>query len=204
MVYRKRPAKDQWQSKRGNDFCKTARKPYDVAVTATLCYLATVAESHTVSSDGHGRDWLAGLEEARRALPRYGNRLDIPRDILEEDRWCGPWAHHFTTSYRLRFCVDGKAYVMRLKDGASYCFPSHLEAAQWAEKHKTTLDPYGHFDEKRRKALASAQTRLLARLVDTAAIFERDQSPPAYVRPDEIPEPATRAYNFAELLAMGA
>src|SRR5579863_3290890 len=72
--------------------CKTARKPYDLAVTAALCYLATVEPAvFRVTSDGHGREWLDGLAEARRALPRYANQLDIPMGILKADRWCPPW-----------------------------------------------------------------------------------------------------------------
>ena len=43
-LYRVRPPKESWQSRRGGDFCKTARKPYDLAVTAALCYLATVPD----------------------------------------------------------------------------------------------------------------------------------------------------------------
>jgi hypothetical protein len=44
-----------------------------------------------VGSDGHGKDFLDGLAEARRALPRYANILDIPMGILQDDRWCVPW-----------------------------------------------------------------------------------------------------------------
>jgi hypothetical protein len=77
---RVRPPKEEWEDRRGWAFCKTACKPYDLAVTAALCYLATVPgpASHTVSSDGKGRDFLDGLAEARLALPRYANILDIP------------------------------------------------------------------------------------------------------------------------------
>ncbi len=46
---RVRPPKEEWQNQRGGDFCKTARKPYDLAVTAALCYLATVPDRrHTM------------------------------------------------------------------------------------------------------------------------------------------------------------
>jgi hypothetical protein len=109
--YRKRPPKEPWQSTRGNDFCKTARKPYDLAVTAALCYLCTVPDpaAFTASSDGYGRDWLEGLAEARRALPRCANILDIPMNILRSDRWCGPWVSCYESSgFDVKFCVDGK------------------------------------------------------------------------------------------------
>jgi hypothetical protein len=69
---------EDWQSARGGDFTKTARRPYDLAVTAALCYLSTVPDpaAFTVSSDGHGKDFLDGLAETRRALPHYANILD--------------------------------------------------------------------------------------------------------------------------------
>jgi hypothetical protein len=138
---RVRPPKEEWEPGRGWDFCRTARKPYDLAVTAALCYLATVPDpaSHTVSSDGTGRDFLDGLAEARLALPRYANILDIPRGILEDDRWHGPWIHHFSELYHFNFCVDGKAYIRRLDNGACYCFPTQAEAAQWCIAHKDVL-----------------------------------------------------------------
>jgi hypothetical protein len=149
-----RPPKEDWQGSHGGAFCKTARKPYDLAVTAALCYLATVPDpaSHYVNSDGHGRDWLDGLAEARRALPRYANVLDIPMDILKADRWCPPWPHLFTEVYGFHFCVDGKAYVTRYKDGASYCFPDHKEAAEFMLRNRDILDATGFFDERRRRA----------------------------------------------------
>jgi len=52
----------------GFQFCKTAMKPYDVVVTATLCLLA----HHTgteVSSDGERSDWKPGLALAQQVLP---------------------------------------------------------------------------------------------------------------------------------------
>ena len=84
-VYRRKP--------KVGDFCKTARKPYDLAAVAALCHFATVPDPAALdaNSDGCGREWLDGLEEARRALPRYANVLDIPMGILKADRWCGPW-----------------------------------------------------------------------------------------------------------------
>jgi hypothetical protein len=146
---------------------KTARKPYDLAVTVALCYLATVPDpaSHHVSSDGHGRDFLDGLAEARRALRRYANVIDIPMGILEDDRWCPPWPHLFTNQYDFRFCVDGKAYVRHLKTSASYCFPDHKEAAEFMLKNRGVLDATGFLDEKRRTSLKRQQNALLAQLV---------------------------------------
>jgi len=223
---RVRPPKESWQNSRGGDFCKTARKPYDLAVTAALCYLATVTDpiSHSVGSDGHGRDYLDGLEEARRALPRYANILDIPMDILRKDRWCMPWVRTYESSgFDVKFCVDGKGYVEHIKTGDWYCFEVHLALAQFLDKTKEVKFPrglkvrfghhvddvgnvepniwnsYGSFDQARHKRIAMAQAFALAPLFDNPG--DRLQSPPAYVRPGEMPEPETRPYSFTELLA---
>lgn len=71
-----------YQNGNGWNFCKTARKAYDVAVTACLVYLeSTYPKKFTASSDGQVGDWQAGLDLARAALPRLDNVLKIPRDI---------------------------------------------------------------------------------------------------------------------------
>lgn len=222
---RVRPPKEEWQSRRGNDFCKTGRAPYDLAVTAALCYLASVTDpiSHSVSSDGHGRDFLEGLAEARRALPRYANVLDIPMDILRSDRWCMPWVSCYESSgFDVEFCVDGKGYVAHLKTGDWYCFETHLALAQFLDRTKLAQFPrrlkvrfgahvdnvgniepkiwnaYGSFDAARHKRIATAQAFALAPLFENPG--DRLQQPPAYVRPGEMPEPETRHYSFSELL----
>lgn len=47
------------------DFCKTAHKPYDVVVTATLWYLANKYPEHlTISSDGGYEMWRPGISLA--------------------------------------------------------------------------------------------------------------------------------------------
>jgi hypothetical protein len=58
---------------------------------------------------------------------------------------------------------------------------------------------YGSFDQARHKRIATAQAFALAPLFDNPG--DRLQSPPAYVRPGEMPEPETRPYSFTELLA---
>lgn len=132
-------------------FCKTARKPYDVAVAACLCYLSTCLEpaAYTVSSDGNGSDFIEGLEVARKALPRKANILDIPRGVMESDRWTGPWlsVDPESTGYSVHFCINGKAYVERQRCGRTslfnaakpaevYCFPTHLALGEFLEQHK--------------------------------------------------------------------
>lgn len=50
-------------------FCKTARKPYDLAVTAVLAYLASAHHSvFSVSSDGGAAEWEDGCMLASEAL----------------------------------------------------------------------------------------------------------------------------------------
>lgn len=226
IVNRVRPAKEEWQSKRGDDFCKTARKPYDLAVTASLCYLSTITRDHdratgepvvgteiySVSTDGDGPDFLAGLQCARDALPRYGNELDIPMAVMESDRWCVPWVNrHRSKGYAVHFCVDGYGYVLKQATGESYRFPSHVELASFLDKHKrltfssggrfriggneasygaTEPDIWnasGCFDERRHDRIAKAQAKVLASLFPVDP--EHAHQPPAFVRPGEFPSP---------------
>lgn len=64
-------------------FTKTARKPYDVVVTAALAYLDTILPTiFAVSSDGDAEDWEAGVELAAEAWP--GVRINIPREVLSD------------------------------------------------------------------------------------------------------------------------
>lgn len=77
-------------NERGWDFCKTAQKPYDVIVTAILCYLESHWPKHfSVGSDGDVDDWAPGLALARKALPEKGNILDIPFEVRWESQWVG-------------------------------------------------------------------------------------------------------------------
>lgn len=63
------------------NFCKTARKPYDVVVTAVLATLRAYApDCVTVSSDGDECDWRDGVNLARRVLGDF----DIVCPITEE------------------------------------------------------------------------------------------------------------------------
>jgi hypothetical protein len=224
-LYRKRPPKQAPHEQRGWDFCKTYRRPYDLAVTAALCYLTAVPDpaAFTAGSDGHGRDFLDGLAEARRALPRYANILDIPMEVMQGDRWCGPWVSCYESSgFDVKFCVDGKGYVECTKTGEWYCFETHLALAQFLDKTRLAKFPRqlkvrfsstvydqgnvepniwnatGAFSEPRHKRIAQAQAFALAPLFPADAAHK--QEPPAYVRPGTMPEPATRAYYFHELL----
>jgi hypothetical protein len=57
-------ANDRWS------FCKTAQKPYDIAVVAILCLAEHYGGAiQSISSDGDADDWAEGLELARRIEP---------------------------------------------------------------------------------------------------------------------------------------
>lgn len=64
---------------KGFQFCKTARKPYDRAVTALLI-LADFHSPNTwlITSDGEPNDWQEGLELARTVRPE----CNLPSEIL--------------------------------------------------------------------------------------------------------------------------
>ena len=54
-----------------SSFCKTARKPYDILVTACLAVLAyRLGDAVSVYSDGDARDWEAGVSLAQIILRR--------------------------------------------------------------------------------------------------------------------------------------
>ena len=60
----------------GSEFCKTARKPYDVVVTAILAYLAAY-HGYDVQSDGTPEEWQEGVKLANEALG-----IQVPNPIL--------------------------------------------------------------------------------------------------------------------------
>jgi hypothetical protein len=66
------------------NFCKTAQKPYDLAVVACLCILQhRLKDAIQVSSDGDYFDWQPGLEFAKKVLKL--KRLNIPIDIRKRE-----------------------------------------------------------------------------------------------------------------------
>jgi len=58
-----------WFDREGEEwsFCKTAQKPYDTVVTASLVYLAA-RHGYVVTTDGEAVDWLPGVKLARKAF----------------------------------------------------------------------------------------------------------------------------------------
>lgn len=72
------------------DFCKTARKPYDLAVTACLAYLDSIyPDAIDVSSDGNPNDWAAGVALAREVWPAVADQIDVPRKVRNEEEDTG-------------------------------------------------------------------------------------------------------------------
>jgi len=65
------------------NFCKTARKPYDIAVVACLCILEHFCPDAGVSSDGHPDEWLDGLQLAREATGLEA--ITLPKKVLGLD-----------------------------------------------------------------------------------------------------------------------
>lgn len=217
-ILRKRSA-PQWKGDTpGCNFCKTARKPYDLVVTAVLCYLATVAESHSVTSDGDGTEFLAGLDLARKALPNYANVLDIPKQVMEDDRFCAPWVSTGSCkNFSVNFCIDGHGYVFKKSTKEWRRFTTHLELANFLDGTKRAVFPEGRttftswgdygpieeniwnatgcFDKKRHDRIARAQTKILSQLFPVAS--EHASSPPAYARPGEMPKNAGRDFCYS-------
>ena len=62
----------------GFNFCKTARKPYDVAVTALLIYIHNQKPNIKVNSDGDNDDWMEGWKLLHKVTGEY---FDIPDTI---------------------------------------------------------------------------------------------------------------------------
>jgi len=214
--------KAQFSNTIGTDFCKTARKPYDIAVTACLCYLASVTVSHSVISDGTGADFLAGLDLARAALPRKANILDIPMDIMRNDRWTGPWIHGTPKAYSVNFCIDGCGYVEKCRTREWYRFDSHEALGRFLLAHSVAhfrkggssafgaysrTEPNiwratGSFDKARHARIARAQAKVLASLFPADGLHAFP--PPAFARPGDMPRPENTPifhYDLSSLIA---
>lgn len=121
----RRPLQDyQTREMHGWDFCKTNRKPYDVVVTAILCYLESCWNNRfSTSSDGDLDDWTAGLELARRALPTKTNMLHYPFDL----KWEAQFRHGgiFGKNYQLREAVTGELAITKGQTILAY-FPADI------------------------------------------------------------------------------
>jgi hypothetical protein len=225
---RARPKKEDHQKpeQRGWSFTKTACKPYDLAVTAVLAYLSSVPVSDqpdqvnplTVSTDGDGHDWLAGVALAQRVIARAANIIDIPLDIRKSDRWVyapelSVPVSSMASAFSVDACVDGAVYVTNTSDERqSYRFPTKDEAvayfdriiepsilvkSSWAkspygnqEGGKPILRASGSFDSNRTAKLAALFDQSCRDLIARAVKEARAIPPPAFVRPNSMPSTA--------------
>ena len=72
--------RDHWSSNESFNFCKTARKPYDIVVVACLITMQYyMGDLLQVSSDGDVSDWNNGMKLAKKVLKIKG--LKIPQNI---------------------------------------------------------------------------------------------------------------------------
>lgn len=213
----------RWKTRRGSDFCKTARKPYDIAVTACLAYFAAIERGPwRASSDGDGPDWLAGVALARRCVPRLANQIDIPMPIMKSDRWdwrTKPFRGSNYTSYiDVQACIDGYVYVFDIRDESRcYRFPTATEAHQYFQTFKERpitvrgsreggelFNAFGSFNATRSARLKRDQTRVLTALLDCAASEGRNIRPPAFARPNEMPGVPREQATLADLYRLCA
>jgi hypothetical protein len=216
----------RWNKQRGWDFCKTARKPYDLAVTAVLAYLAALENKPlSVSSDGDGREWLEGVALARRTVPRLANQIDIPMPIMKDDRWDWRASLGYVKAkhYDVKGCIDGAAYVFDVRDERQcYRFPTWQEAnayfstfkekpitvkTSWGtgrsrEGGQPLFNTSGSYDARRHRLLEREQTRILQALIDCAAAEGRNIPPPAFARPNEMAKTAKDQPTLADLYTL--
>lgn len=215
-VYHKRPPLESWQkpADRGSDFCKTAGKPYDVAVTAVLAYLEA-AHGFSVDSDGSGTDWLAGVAVARAAVPRYANQIDIPLSVRKADRWSYrnslPISNNYS-DFGIGLCIDGYVYVYNPKDEREcYRFASTDEAREFftsvkepkfkprrghhfrftsiESRSQPLFETSGSYDAKRANDLRREQNKVLSVLIESGKVTGRNIQPPAFARPKALLAP---------------
>jgi hypothetical protein len=85
------PSSESATKERLSDFCKTARKDYDIYVTACLVALHNIlGDDIEVSSDGDAEEFLDGLKLARNILGVDLNNIDqepvrhLAREFIEE------------------------------------------------------------------------------------------------------------------------
>jgi len=94
------PIRESGSENTGFNFCKTARKPYDVVVTACLCVLQEHLGKHVnVSSDGEPGEWEQGRALATKVL---GRDFAIPPVIMRLES--------FVEGYREKYFEDHPEY----------------------------------------------------------------------------------------------
>jgi hypothetical protein len=74
--------REHFAENEGFNFCKTARKPYDMVVVACLAVLAhRLGDAFKVSSDGEANEWTEGVRLARDVT---GLKIGIPLGVLKK------------------------------------------------------------------------------------------------------------------------
>lgn len=122
FIVRRVRGRDWDGGRMGWSFCKTARKPYDIAVTAILAYLETTyPDRYSVSSDGEADDWRDGVHLARAALPHLKTPPRLPADIAERARFS--CTHHETKHYQIVTTHDEWLAIERKADKALIKLP---------------------------------------------------------------------------------
>lgn len=189
LIFRERPEKKPW-AERGWDCTKTDRKPYDIAITAVKIYFASLypAQFPTagVTTDGTGWNWLAGLDVAKQALPKYGNQFDIPLGVREDDRWVYMPSFGINDSdYRPRACVNGKVYIyqtIRKMSVPMFAFTSVDEYIAWVKSEENALK-CGYSSPTERPKNNARQNGAFKRLLMKRESASLDDIP-VFVRPN--------------------
>jgi hypothetical protein len=171
-IGQKRAPLESWQTpaQRGRAFCKTARRPYDVAVTACLCYLESVyPKKLQADSDGGVEDWQEGLALARRALPRLDNVLHIPAVVTFDSLFTRTL--YAAGDYAVRETGDGSVhYVDRthlavlhtFHKGEPEAWVRHWAESMWKQRQArlpaklTALESWGK--RKMREMIGAAES----------------------------------------------
>lgn len=172
VIYQNRRPLGDWQkpSRRGWDFCKTARKPYDVAVSAILAYLESMhPEKFSASSDGSPDDWQAGIDLARAALPGFAEFIQIPQDI-EFDALFSRYLFR-GGKYALAELTTGELCLID-ESAHSIEYQFNPDGAEWAQEWLARVT-----DERQRKlpaqcdALDRWHAHKMRRLVEAAPVM---------------------------------
>ena len=177
IISRKRPALESWQDKsqRGKDFCKTAQKPYDIAVAAILAYLDSIhGDKWIVSSDGNGTDWEAGVELARKAWPNKANQITAPRAVREHDRYARYYDHG--DAYQIALAHSGGLYIERHRDKRRALLP-FADASAYADIVKAWGHAYRKSGSFRGDEYDACTNRRLSRVWAQYATPDRIEAP---------------------------
>ena len=142
---------------RSFSFCKTAMKPYDLAVTACLIVFTYHQPDILVSLDGEDRDWVKAKTLCQQVLG-YGDNFRLPGD--EDDRTrpnfrtnekqrlqAGRWARVIQLHYKFHFSERHTAEEMGIAVGVVGGIKTRIRRALQGRR----LDGSGCYWKKRGK-----------------------------------------------------